>query len=43
MFAGNSPAGGCTLGPALTFGFIAGRHLAESKAEPRLDVVKQVS
>jgi hypothetical protein len=43
LFAGNSPAGGCTLGPALTFGFIAGRYLAESHAEPQLDAVEQVS
>jgi succinate dehydrogenase/fumarate reductase flavoprotein subunit len=28
LFAGTSPAGGATLGPALTFGFIAGEHLA---------------
>lgn len=28
MFGGNSPAGGATLGPALTFGYIAGLDLA---------------
>lgn len=28
MGGGHSPAGGFTLGPALTFGFVAGQHLA---------------
>jgi len=30
LFGGNSAAGGSTLGPALTFGFIAGKFIAET-------------
>nr|WP_265348978.1 FAD-binding protein [Pseudomonas aeruginosa] len=28
LFAGHYPSGGINLGPALTFGYIAGRHIA---------------
>ena len=33
IMGGNYPAGGATLGPAMTFGYIAGLRAAGVKAE----------
>lgn len=37
IMGGNYPGGGITLGPAMTFGFIAGNYLAQSSAADSAD------
>ncbi len=37
LMGGNYPGGGITLGPAIVFGWIAGRHLAQAPAQDNQD------
>jgi hypothetical protein len=41
VFGPGYPGGGATIGPALVFGALAGRHAAQRATEPRNTVVKE--